>query len=145
MDVTPELKTDALSRHVFDKIPKEMTIEGTSMSPYLQKGDSVKIVPVDKNSLKPGRCYVYKNGEGLSIHRLVSITEGYAVFIGDNMLAPHCVPVCNIIGKPEKEEKKSLVKLIEKINDFFFSLFRIRRYIINRLIGRRRYADEKKI
>lgn len=75
-----------------------------SMHPTLKKNDFIVYKQTDIEDLKPGNIVIYKratdDGEILIVHRLKSITDGYALTRGDNnQVDDDLFEAENIVGK----------------------------------------------
>jgi hypothetical protein len=135
----------ALRQSLFPEIPTEFSITGSSMAPQFVQGDTVLLKPYDDQPLLAGRCYAYKDGPALVFHRYVATHGEFALFLGDNALAPQFIHLDNIVGRPYDETLAAADRWINFINSLFLRLFHVRRWLINSLQWRRRSKNEKEI
>jgi hypothetical protein len=73
---------------------------GDSMYPTIRDGDTVEIAPCDPATLMPGDIVLAATTRGLTMHRIVRISNVDIVIRGDNALSPDA-PVApgDIIGR----------------------------------------------
>jgi signal peptidase I len=139
------MKSEAFRQSLFTEIPKEFTIEGSSMAPLLMSGEKVFLKPYNGGPLSPGYSYVYREGSSLILHRYVATRGEFAIFIGDNSLIPQLVLLDNIIGQLCEEKNKQSLSYIDLVNRLFFKLFYVRRTLIKKILIYRRRVNEKKV
>jgi hypothetical protein len=139
------LVAEALRQGLIEDPPAEFTIAGSSMKPLLQQGDRVRLKPCNQNTLHGGRCYAFKEGVTLVLHRYVATRGEYAIFVGDNMLAHQLIPIDNIIGELIGSDANKMDRCIHVVNCMLLSQHRLRRFIIQRLLCARGNNHEKKV
>jgi len=82
--------------------------KGFSMSPFIKNKDVVTISPLQGK--RPGLghiiAFVHKETDGLCIHRIVRVKDGFYVTKGDNISeTAECVPRENILGLLTRVER----------------------------------------
>jgi hypothetical protein len=133
MNIEPRLISEALRQSLFTEIPKEFTIEGSSMAPLMMSGEKVFLKPCDSGPLNAGHCYAFRDGSSLVLHRHVATYGEVAIFLGDNSRMPQIVPLYDIIGRLCEKKYRHGVGRIHLVHRFFFKLFRIRGALIRRM------------
>ena len=101
-----------------------LLVKGNSMYPLFTDGERVKIIPL-KNSLIPGRCYIFVCNNSLLIHRLLMIKRDSVYFIGDNSQKIDIVSKEAVIAEPESNQNYLVILLLRYINMFFISAIKI--------------------
>lgn len=95
------------SKIVEEQGPLSIKIIGDSMEPFLKEGDTISIQKVE--SMKIGKCYVFRYNNKLTLHRLVYKTSESFYFIGDNSSKFESVDRTQIYGVYNEDNRKLLV------------------------------------
>ena len=119
---------------------EKLTVQGTSMAPYLEDGQQVNILPLDNQRLKAGRCYAFRKGPSVFLHRFVTQKGGHAVFVGDNTVLPETVVLSEVLGRLDAKKQRAFTAVVAVINLLVLDLFawsptilRIRRGVVKAL------------
>ena len=76
-----------------------ITVQGTSMWPMLQP-DDLAMLDLRQHGFRPGEIVVYRSGERLMVHRVLSSRAGRLVTAGDSRpLIDATVPTEAILGR----------------------------------------------
>lgn len=75
-----------------------LTVKGNSMLPALNEGDEISVKKEDDYHVGDIIVFDYP-GEGLLIHRIISIDDGIYICKGDNAIRKEPVMKRKIIGK----------------------------------------------
>jgi hypothetical protein len=106
--VTPE-SAKAVAAFLFADGPATLSVQGTSMSPTYRPGASVRIRPLTTQP-RPGRCYVYRSGEHLVIHRLVAMHHGHSILVGDSATLYESIAPSQIIAEPAEPRSNHILE-----------------------------------
>ena len=99
----------------------QFTVNGTSMLPCLQNGDSVNIKRFDIYDIGDILVFNYSN-VGLLIHRLIKIDNSKFYFKGDNTFHLECVLADQILGKVIHIKRNDNFITLPSVNSDFIEL-----------------------
>ena len=107
------LSNDVLVELIRDVLSKGKTFrfcgKGWSMSPFIQDGDVISIVPIVESSPKVGEvvAYTLPDTEKLIVHRIISIDRDEFHLQGDNQSSDmdDVIQLSNILGRVSRIER----------------------------------------
>lgn len=150
--------SDAVKEFFFEKQTRQCMVYGHSMEPFLSFGETV-VIARHAGPLKKGRCYAFRTGNTLTIHRFIKYSgNGHAMFVGDSSHFIDCVPLQDVIGELSPCQTRGGVFIIRIINSVFCTFIlifnnavainKIRRRMVRLITGsvkKRGHGCEKKI
>ena len=119
------LSNSVIQEFLFEK--KEHIVSGSSMQPLLCHGQKVLLSPC-KDKLNIGHIYVFLFNGKLLMHRLITLKQNMAVFMGDYSFRVEKIHRKAIVAKLEYNHCFSLLALIRFINIVCYSIGRCKKF-----------------